>query len=469
MTYKSRAQHLSIFGLVVLWGLQSASARVPAEQAAQLGKSLTPYGAQQAGEIVKSGLDIPAWENGLLKKDWPADFRKPGQHHPDPFKDDTPLFIVTAKNMGQYEEFLTEGHKALLKAYPDTFTVPVYKSRRSHSAPQWVYDNIKTNAVQAELTADYNGVDNAYGGVAFPIINRDSPQAGVEALWNHITRFRGTYVLRDASEVAVQQNGDYQLVTSVQEVNFNYYKIDGNADSLNNILFYYLSSTHSPARLAGSANLIYEPLNHTQEARQAWTYNTGQRRVRRAPSLAFDAPIAASDGLRTADDTDMFNGSPERYDWSLIGVKNKIIPYNNYKLDDPKIKYKTILQKNHINTALSRHELHRVWIIEGQLKDGARHIYSKRRFYIDEDSWSIAVADQYDVRGNLWRVSVSYLKNYYDVPTTWSALDVFYDLQANRYHALFLDNEAPTTLIFANEAPDADKFTPQYLRRTGRR
>jgi hypothetical protein len=86
-------------------------------------------------------------------------------------------------------------------------------------------------------------------------------------------------------------------------------------------------------------------------------------------------------------------------------------------------------------------------VVEGTLKSGARHIYSKRTLFLDEDSWQAAVVDQYDGRGDLWRVSIAYLKNYYDLPTTWSALDSFHDLQARRYHVQNLDNEgqAPST------------------------
>ncbi|MCY1286018.1 hypothetical protein D9M71_297760 [compost metagenome] len=342
--------------------------------------------------------------------------------------------------------------------------MPVYQTRRSGSAPQWVYDNTIKNATTAKLLDGGNGFADAYGGIPFPI-----PQNGVEALWNHITRYRGSYIVRRASEVAVQRNGDYSLVTSQQEARFAYYNPQGTYADLNNILFYYLSFTKSPARLAGGATLVHETLDQVKEPRQAWAYNAGQRRVRRAPNLAYDTPIAAADGLRTADDTDMFNGAPDRYDWKLVGKKEIYIPYNNYKVSSPEVKYKDLLQPGHLNPAVTRNELHRVWVVEGKLKPGARHIYSKRTLFLDEDSWQAAVVDQYDGRGELWRVSVAYLKNYYDLPTTWSALDVFHDLQARRYHVQNLDNEEPTTIDFTQATPDDGYFKPSALRRRGTR
>jgi len=443
--------------LVLLAG--NSMAAVSPQDAAKLGSSLTPLGAEKAGNAAGT---IPAWTGGITQA--PAGYKGSGTHHIDPFAADKPLFTITRANLAQYRDQLTPGQVALFETYPDSFQMPVYPSRRSGSAPQWVYANTAKNAVSAKLLDGGNGFADAFGGIPFPI-----PQNGVEALWNHIARYRGTYVVRRASEVAVQRNGSYSLVTSQQEALFKFYDPKGSYASLNNILFYYLSATRSPARLAGGAVLVHETLDQVKQPRQAWGYNAGQRRVRRAPTLAYDTPISAADGLRTADDTDMFNGAPDRYDWKLLGKREIYIPYNSYKLTSAQVKYKDLLQVGHLNPAYTRYELHRVWVVEGTLKTGARHIYSKRTLYLDEDSWQAAVVDQYDGRGELWRVSMAYLKNYYELPTTWSALDVFHDLQARRYHVQNLDNEEANTIDFSQPTADDGYFTPAQLRRRGTR
>ena len=437
----------------------SALAAVAPAEVAKLGASLTPFGAEKAGNAAGT---IPKWTGGITQV--PAAYKAAGQHHPDPFADDKPLFTITKANLEQYKANLTPGQIAMFDTYPSSYQMPVYQTRRSGSAPQWVYDNSIKNASTAKLIDGGNGFTDAYGGIPFPI-----PQNGVEALWNHIARYRGTYIVRRASEVAVQRNGSYSLVTSQQEAMFKFYNPKGTAADLNNIMFYYLSFTKSPARLAGGAVLVHETLDQVKEPRQAWGYNAGQRRVRRAPNLAYDPPIAAADGLRTADDTDMINGSPDRYDWKLLGKKEIYIPYNSYKVTSPEVKYKDLLQVGHLNPAFTRNELHRVWVVEGTLKSSARHIYSKRTLYLDEDSWQAAVVDQYDGRGELWRVSIAYLKNYYDLPTTWSALDSFHDLQARRYHVQNLDNEESSTIDFSQAIPDDGYFKPAALRRRGTR
>ncbi len=435
-----------------------AHGQVSKQEADKLRGSLTPLGGERAGNADGS---IPAWRGGIQFP--PSSYKQPGQHHPDPFPNDLPIFTITSQNMAKYAKFLSEGQKALFKTYPDTFKMPIYKTRRTAAAPQWVYDNTYNNALNSDLVTNGNGIKDAIGGIPFPI-----PKTGVEIIWNHNARWRGEYAMRRASEVAVQRDGDYSLITTQAEIDYNYYKRGITQGELDNILIYYLSFTKAPARLAGGAVLAHETLNQHEEPRRAWGYNAGQRRVRKAPNLAYDTPVAAADGLRTIDETDMYNGSPDRYDWKIIGKKEIFIPYNNYRVGSPSVSYEQLLKPGHINPEYARYEKHRVWVVEATLKAGQRHIYHKRRFYIDEDSWNSAIIDQYDERGELWRVSMAYLKNYYELPGVWTSMDVFHDVQARRYHVQGMDNEERSTIDFSQVSPGSRYFTPQELRRRGR-
>jgi hypothetical protein len=222
----------------------------------------------------------------------------------------------------------------------------------------------------------------------------------------------------------------------------------------------------SPPRLAGSILLVRETMDQLKEPRNAWVYNPGQRRVRRAPNIAYDYPGTAADGMRTSDQLDMFNGALDRYTWELVGKREMIVPYNSYRLHSDKVKYADILKPLHINQDLTRYELHRVWVVEAKLKPGTRHIYSRRTFYIDEDSWQALAVDQYDSRGQLWRVSEAHCINYYEGPTFWSTLEVHTDLLAGRYLAFGLTNEGPM-YDFTIKRTIADYNNPENLRREG--
>lgn len=443
----------------------TAEASVSASEASKLKSTLTPLGGEKAGNGKSGWQGIPAWSGGLTSG--PSDY-KPPMHHPNPFPTDRPLVVINNANMQQYADMIPEGVRAMLKAYPQTFYLNVYQSRRTAAVPSWVADNTYKCATTADVK-DW-GFSGCVGGTPFPIPSGTNSQQALQIVWNHIARYRGQYVIRRASEVAVQRNGSYSVATNDQEVDFKFYHRDIKSPAqLNNIMFYFLSMQLAPARLAGGAVLVWETLDQRKEERQAWGYNAGQRRVRQAPNLAYDTPIAAADGLRTADDTDMYNGAPDKYEWKLIGKKEMLVPYNNFEMSNPSVKYKDLLTPGHMNSKYQRWEMHRVWIVEGSLLPGERHIYSKRRFYVDEDSWQILAADQYDSRGDLWRVSLAYAKCYWELPTIWSTTDAFYDLQAHRYHAMGLTNEEPFEFDATKPSPGDEYFTPAALRRRGTR
>jgi hypothetical protein len=247
----------------------------------------------------------------------------------------------------------------------------------------------------------------------------------------------------------------------------NYARSDLSPEQLDNLLLYFKQAVTAPARLAGSILLVHETLDQVKENRRAWIYTPGQRRVRRAPHTAYDNPGTAADGMRTNDQLDLFNGAPDRYEWKLVGKRELFVPYNAYRLHSDKVKVADVLKPLHINPDLARYELHRVWVVDATLKPGKSHLYPRRTFYIDEDSWHVLAVDQYDARGELWRVSEAHCINYYEVPTFWSTLEVHVDLQAGRYLAFGLDNEGKMYDFSAKRTP-AD-YTPAALSREGTR
>ncbi|HWH84134.1 MAG TPA: DUF1329 domain-containing protein, partial [Burkholderiaceae bacterium] len=149
-------------------------AAVTADEAAKLKTELTPLGGEKAGN--KDGT-IPAWTGGYTT---PIPGDKPGGRRGDPFKDEKPLFSITAKNVAEHADKLTDGTKAMFAKYPE-YRIDVYKTHRTAAAPQWVYDNTLKNATRAKMVGDLP--EGAYGGIPFPI-----PKTGAEVMWNHQLR-----------------------------------------------------------------------------------------------------------------------------------------------------------------------------------------------------------------------------------------------------------------------------------------
>ena len=433
-----------------------AFAAVSQAEADKLGQSLTPVGAEKAGN--KAGT-IPAWTGGITKI--PAGFTT-GSHYIDPYAGDKPLFTIDGKNLSQYKDNLTPGQVALLQRYP-TWKMRVFPSHRSALYPQGIYDETKGNATKVKLVEGGNGIEGTNGGFPFPI-----PQNGLEVMWNHLTVYKGDTYATSWAQAPVTAGGDYNLVRFDYEYDFVY----GNqkkkpSERQDNLLFYFLQIIKEPARLAGTLLLVHDYADQVRQPRKAWTYNPGQRRVRLAPNVAYDNPGTAADALRTNDDFFMYNGATDRYDFKLVGKKEIYIPYNAYDINGPKHKIKDVVRPGHVNPDLARYELHRVWVVDATLKPGTSHIYKRRTFYLDEDSFIIHVADKYDNRDQLWRVDELHSYTYYDVPFLAPGVEVHHDLQSGRYIALSLRNEESTVYTPINRTP-AD-FTPDALRSKGTR
>lgn len=433
----------------------TSHAAVSEAMAAELGNSLTPTGAERAGNADGS---IPAWQGGLATNAGSVDaFGRLS----DPFADETPLFTITAENLAQYQDKISGVHLALFKRYPASYKMPVYTSHRTASLPEAVNQAIRLNATQAKLVKDGNGLEGFTTAIPFPI-----PQTGIEIIWNHITRYRGGSVKRNLMLTSPMTNGSFVPVLVRQQFTYRDQLKDYDASKANNVLFYYMQTITAPARLSGNVLLVHETLDQVKEPRKAWLYSAGQRRVRRAPQVSYDGPAPGSEGQRVADNLDMFNGAPDRYDWKLLGKRELYIPYNGFKLQSADVKYNDIIKPGHINQDLNRYELHRTWVVEATLKPGQRHIYARRVMYFDEDTWQIVAVEHYDGRGELWRVAEGVLTPLYDKQIPWLSVEMLYDLVNGRYLVSGLRNEEQSPMEFGIQA-SAGEYTPSALRNMG--
>ncbi len=408
-------------------------ARVTPQEAERLKTDLTPVGAERAGNRDGS---IPAWEGGLTSA--PPCYKGEGTRYCDPFPEDKPLFTISAANAQQYKDLLSVGQLAMLQKYPQSYKMAVYPSRRPFANLPYIYEATYQNALKASLGGSGEALVDAVVGVPFPI-----PKTGHEPIWNHKTRYRGTSLQRWNNQFAVTTAGGYNQVKIREDVTFPYSEKGATPAGLNNVIIYFLQVVTAPARLAGTITLVHETMDQVREPRRAWQYNPGQRRLRRAPNVGYDNPGTAADGLRTNDQTDTFNGATDRYTWKIVGKKEMVVPYNSYKLHDSRYKYKDIIQKGHINQDLPRYELHRVWVVDAVTKPGTTHIYKRRTFYLDEDSWGIVLVDVYDRRDQLWRFQEAHPFLDYDKGVMGTVGETIYDLQSNRYLAQAFNNEDP--------------------------
>lgn len=444
-------KHLLVATLLL--GSATAQAAVSDAEAQQLNSTLTPLGGERAGNADGS---IPAWDNGF--KQVPAGV-SPGPRIPDYFASDKILYSVTTQNLAQHSSKLSDGQKALFAKYPD-YRIDVYPTRRTAAAPQWVYDNTRKNAVSAHLENQNNTLQGASGGIPFPI-----PKSGAEVVWNHQLSWRGEAWKNDFNVYIITANGQRVLSSTIQSQREMPYYFQTAKSEYQGIYWMTRLVNLGPPLRAGEALLGREPLDYANGGPQSWVYLTGQRRVRKLPVSSYDTPTPTSSGVANFDEVSVFTGPLDRYEWSIVGKQEMLIPYNSNKILQP-AQDAEILSERFLNPAHMRWELHRVWVVEGNLVAGKRHSMPKRRLYVDEDTWMAMLGDSWDANRQLWR---TYLQLPYatpELPGLVRGLFAQYDLQTGAWMANNVVTEKRVHNLQAKPFPDSD-FSPDGLAADG--
>ncbi len=423
-----------------------ANANVGAKEAMRLKHDLTPLGAERAGN--KSG-SIPRWTTD--KMTWKK--HKSWIQH---IQNESPLYHITPRNYKKFQRLLSKGQIEMLKAYPDTFTIPVYPSHRTAKIPEWLYENAFKNALDAEATNNGEEISNTWAGLPFPI-----PGSAKEVMWNHQLRWKGISFNLKTLEATINQSGRYRVIENTVDVYSIFHDPNRNRTVDDWRYIFYLSYITAPPMLAGGAYLTHESINPLSKPRQSWMYIAGQRRLRRSPVMGYDAPTFTSDGLRMMDEIDMYNGAMDRYNWKLLGKREMVIPYNNDKLQAALHDKSSLFTAYHLNPEFTRFEKHRVWVVEATLKTGKKHLYNKRVFYVDEDTWSVAMIDIYRNPTDFWRTSFRYSVYYDQMPGVLSAADAHHDIEERMY---YVQGVRLKDAKFSTTPPPVSYFMPGNIR-----
>lgn len=442
----------------------TAAAKVTQAEADRLGKDLTCVGAEKAAN--KDG-SIPEFSGKWLGTPPGVQYTPHvGQHPVDPYPNDKPLFTITAQNLAQYADKLSDGQKAMFKRYPQTFRIPVYPGRRDFRYPDFVCAAAKNNAVSAESTDGGMGIKGAViGSSPFPI-----PKDGDELLWNHALPWRAATerTVREFANVLPDgtvswgrmDNRNLSAVTDPKDAGKP-------LDTYGGAMAWSLNITLLPERDKGNLSVSQEPVSFVKDKRLAWQYNPGTRRVRQLPEFGFDQPLGGSGGKMTIDSDRLFNGSPERYSWKLVGKREMYVPANAYRVHAKTVKYADLIKKGHANPDYLRYELRRVWVLEATLKKGYRHLYGKRVLFLDEDTWHAVMSDYYDARGQLWQWA---FVNYYyafDMQAWHAGASFYHDLNSGGYVGYNLFQERDKGPVLNDFSLKPEMFSPEAARTYG--
>jgi hypothetical protein len=436
---------------------KQARAGVTADVAAQLKTTLTPMGAERAGNADGS---IPAWTGGVTEI--PAGWTS-GQQQPDLFASDASLLTINKSNMAQYQDMLSVGLIEMLTKYDD-FYIKVFPTHRSAAAPQWVYDNVYQNALNATLDprGARFGFAGAYGGIPFPILDSDPDVAGAQVIWNHITRWDGLTYTTDNPTYVV--NDGIKALTANEQLryHFPYYEPGGSAATFDGWLLKIRLDYLGPPVLVGQVLCEWSSTNALDRPTQAWELLNGQGRVRKAPELTYDTPTATGGGIVNYDEAYGFYGDPSKYNLKLLGKKEMYVPYNNNALirSDPD----ATIKAHFLDPEVVRFEKHRVWVVDATLAPGERHTVPHKRFYVDEDNWHITLVDEWDANGDFLKELILYNMTVPSLPATVQAQSTAHNTQTGQQmvgNPGIFSNETTPGISFETFSPQI--YNPQFL------
>ncbi|MDQ2820568.1 MAG: DUF1329 domain-containing protein [Pseudomonadota bacterium] len=396
-----------------------------AADASLLGKTLTPSGAEKGAN--KDGT-IPAWvgtEAPLPGYAW-GKLRGDFWQH----KGEKALFSIDAANADKYADKLSHGELAMLKQIKG-YRMDVYPSHRSCGAPDFVYANTRKNVDVAKVGADGWSLKEAVvPGYPFPM-----PTTGVEAMLNAKMRYRGVAVDYKNLYTAVspRAGSDEWIKAGSEQTVFIPSGAKGSRllSTLPQVEFFVYFGFTFPTALAGQAVAVSQFLNQAEN--ETFYYFPGQRRVRRMPSYSHDSPQVGFENQYTLDEPQVFNGALDRFDWKLVGKKEVYVPYNAFGAYDFKAKFEDVALRDFIEPGHRRYELHRVWVVEATVKPGLRHTAPRRIFYLDEDSWALLLAEDYDAQGKLAKTREGFQIPVYETGSCDVMAFVQHNLSEGRY------------------------------------
>ena len=421
-------------------------------------------GAAFAGESIMPGSDPGPNENGEITAYTgkqglvcPADY-EPGEYLANPYGDEKPLYRIDHTNVAEYEHRLSPGQIARIKRNQN-FYLNIYPTHRHFEFPEEVYAAINENQKTCKLNSE-NELEGYNGAVAFPI-----PENGAQAAWNIKRFFSGEDAYSSDTRRLVSPSGRVRKETQyTKAINLDENRLISELPNPDKVATKIISLYTYPADKAGGGVLIHQYTDDRPD--DTWLYLPSLRRVRRAPTLDYGAQV---DGESTMDEMGaFFRGRINDWNWQVLGKKEMYVPANNYAIWKVGTPDKEETRPGDLNPETLRYELRRVWVIEATAKEDITHPYSKRVIYADEDSWYAMVGDNYDKRGNLWRMSEFY--TFYDYCTQYRVINgmMYLNLESGRYEFFGggLDEDSKATI--SNTGMKASDFTTQSLRRIGR-
>ncbi|WP_225578906.1 DUF1329 domain-containing protein [Pseudomonas sp. PDM14] len=325
-----------------------------------------------------------------------------GQHLSDTFEGHKIGDLLTERMQQLMNE---EGLTIILKA-----SQPVTLGKDFLAATQ-------ANAGKAVYNKDTRQVDGWVGGVPFPNVSADDPDAAAKLIWNHHYA-QPTKNLQDYPKFAYLFISDKTGLERKQEWAFKRYfmkgrlgadqVVEGDGSILSKTLLY--ATYPNDIRGLGLFTIRYD----SPKLEDSWAYIKSVRRTRRLSGGTWMDPIGGTDQLN--DDIEIFNAHPSWYAgykllgkrWVLAVANSTTEAWNPSAKGDAEFPVIDLANAPHWNPK-DGWEPREVWVIEAITPP--EHPYSKKVLYMDTEFPRFYQAEAYDRKGQFWKWMNYHLKS----------------------------------------------------------
>ncbi len=315
--------------------------------------------------------------------------RLSGGNGPPPRSTGQVKYWIDKSNVEKYKDQMPAGLYVMVKEW--NRRVPVYDTVHDYKFPDEYLEATEKHKGTARVNSR-GGLENYAAGLPFP-----DPKSGAEAMYNYDYKYNGddfkffSYIFLSISSAGKVNKigGAYWRLAYQGRLYCDPTPTIPNKDG---VVLKEISALTYPEDVAGLALLTVRYQN-PDKLDDGWMYIPTIRRVRRISVAQRGDTFGGSD--LTWDDYRGFSGKVSDYTWKLVGKMDMLVPYHQ-NVVIPRVKDKMWVPED------DRYELRPVVVVEGVNK-AKDYVYSKRRIYIDTDSWGISVFEMYDRQGKLWK------------------------------------------------------------------
>ena len=272
---------------------------------------------------------------------------------------------------------------------------------RSLKGPKYFDELTRKNAGLAKLTPAGQLDNSLYkGGIPFPSLDPQDPQAGKKVMWNFNWRWQGDDYTGDYDRFCFDKSNRRVdagvMVNIMRAVGRGKIPPIPSVSGDEDLEIFWMTINTYPRDASGTVTLA-KRYNDPDKYDSLWRFFPSVRRVRRLPSTERYAAMPPT--VFILDDTMGYSGKITHFNHKLLGEKKILVGVV------PPPPYKYAMKDGYQFPMNIDWQLRDSWVVEEVARPEIypKYAYGKRMIYVDKEHWGINGIKIYDRKGEYWK------------------------------------------------------------------